>query len=53
MFRSSITATWRFDDITLRATGTYDNLSLQTDIANVYINDSLNFPGHLYKAYVC
>ncbi|RYF96171.1 MAG: hypothetical protein EOO00_03390, partial [Chitinophagaceae bacterium] len=38
-----------FHNITLRATGTYDNLSLQTDIANVYINDSLNFPGTSIK----
>ena len=38
-----------FHNVTLRATGTYDNLSLQTDIANVYINDSLNFPGTSIK----
>lgn len=34
-----------FHDVKLKATGTYEHLSLQGDIANVYINDSLNFPG--------
>lgn len=34
-----------FYDVKLKATGTYDSLSMQSDIANVYINDSLNFPG--------
>jgi hypothetical protein len=38
-----------FHDVKLKATGTYNNLSLQTDIANVYINDSLNFPGTSIK----
>ena len=38
-----------FHDVKLKATGTYDNLSMQTDIANVYINDSLNFPGTSIK----
>lgn len=33
-----------FYDVKLRATGAYDSLGVQTDIANVYINDSLNFP---------
>lgn len=33
-----------FSDVKLRAIGTYDSLSLQSDIANVYLNDSLNFP---------
>lgn len=32
-------------DLKLKATGEADSLKLQTDIANVYINDSLNFPG--------
>lgn len=31
-------------DLKLKATGQADQLQLQTDIANVYINDSLNFP---------
>src|SRR5690606_13344782 len=31
-------------DFMLKATGGYENLSVETDIANVYINDSLNFP---------
>lgn len=38
-----------FHDVKLKATGTYDNLSLQGDISNVYINDSLNFPGTSIK----
>lgn len=38
-----------FNDVKLKATGTYENLSLQGDIANVYINDSLNFPGTSFK----
>ena len=38
-----------FHDVKLKATGTYENLSLQGDIANVYINDSLNFPGTSFK----
>lgn len=33
-----------FFDVKLRATGTYENLQMESDIANVYINDSLNFP---------
>ncbi|MBL7699941.1 MAG: translocation/assembly module TamB domain-containing protein [Chitinophagaceae bacterium] len=38
-----------FHDVKLKATGTYDNLSMQTDIANIFINDSLNFPGTSIK----
>jgi len=38
-----------FNEVKLKATGTYENLSLQGDIANVYINDSLNFPGTSFK----
>ncbi len=34
-----------FHDVKLKATGTYDSLIMETEIANVYINDSLNFPG--------
>lgn len=33
-----------FYDVKLRATGSYDSLSMQSDIGNVFINDSLNFP---------
>lgn len=32
-------------DLRLKATGQADSLSLQTEIANIYISDSLNFPG--------
>jgi hypothetical protein len=32
-------------DLKLKATGSYDSLSMETNIANVYINDSLHFPG--------
>jgi hypothetical protein len=38
-----------FYDVKLRATGTYDSLSMQTDIGNVFINDSLNFPSTSIK----
>ncbi|HUQ66329.1 MAG TPA: translocation/assembly module TamB domain-containing protein [Flavitalea sp.] len=38
-----------FNDVKIKATGTYENLLLQGDIANVYINDSLNFPGTSFK----
>ncbi len=38
-----------FHEVKLKATGTYDSLSLQGDIANVYINDSLNFPGTVIR----
>jgi hypothetical protein len=38
-----------FYDVKMRATGAYDSLSLETEIANVYINDSLNFPGTVIK----
>lgn len=38
-----------FYDVKLKAAGTYDSLSLQGDIANVYINDSLNFPSTSIK----
>lgn len=31
-------------DLALKARGTYDSLSVESEIANVYINDSLNFP---------
>jgi hypothetical protein len=34
-----------FYDVKVRATGTYDSLLVQSDISNVYINDSLSFPG--------
>ena len=34
-----------FYDVKVKATGTYDSLSVQTDISNVYVNDSLHFPG--------
>lgn len=33
-----------FYDVKLKASGTYDSLSLQSDIGNVFVNDSLNFP---------
>ncbi|MBA4166595.1 MAG: translocation/assembly module TamB domain-containing protein [Chitinophagaceae bacterium] len=38
-----------FYDVKMRATGAYDSLSLETEIANVYINDSLNFPATVIK----
>lgn len=38
-----------FYDVKMRATGTYDSLALETEIANVYLNDSLNFPGTVIK----
>jgi hypothetical protein len=38
-----------FNDVKLKASGTYDNLSLQSDISDVYINDSLHFPGTSIK----
>ncbi len=38
-----------FYDVRTRAIGSYDSLSLETEIANVYINDSLNFPGTAIK----
>ncbi len=34
-----------FYNVQLKASGTYDSLSMQTEVANVFINDSLNFPG--------
>lgn len=33
-----------FYDVKVRATGTYDSLAMQTDIGNVHMSDSLNFP---------
>jgi hypothetical protein len=38
-----------FYDVKMRAAGAYDSLALETEIANVYINDSLNFPGTVIK----
>lgn len=32
-------------DLKLKAVGSYDSLSVESEIANVFINDSLNFPG--------
>ncbi len=38
-----------FYDVKMKAMGAYDSLSLEAEIANVYINDSLNFPGTIIK----
>ncbi|MEO8584286.1 MAG: translocation/assembly module TamB domain-containing protein, partial [Flavitalea sp.] len=38
-----------FYDVKLKATGLSDSLILESDIANVYITDSLNFPGTKIK----
>ncbi|HEV2354744.1 MAG TPA: translocation/assembly module TamB domain-containing protein, partial [Puia sp.] len=35
----------RFDNLTLKGRGSLDSLSMETDIGDVSINDSLHFPG--------
>lgn len=38
-----------FYDVKTHATGSYDSLSMETQVENVYINDSLNFPGTVIR----
>lgn len=38
-----------FYDVKLKGTGTLDSLTAETNIADVYLNDSLHFPGTVIK----